>query len=233
MSALYSVDLIVNDTALPKRQIGEHCYVEVPSAPADFSVQVTNHTSTTVGFWMWVDGVESPVWRYVNTGYHKVNGFEVSDTKYQQFRFAKPTVRRQPPGSNADDGRSADGGQIGCIEVEFWPLYEVEPQDVTLDKEVYSHVKQLAAPSLDQCSSGDMMLKVASELGEFKARKPTTGLKWELNDSEGEPILKTNSRRNPSTARGRSSTCSRTCTTQTDRQTDKRNGGASAMGPRS
>ena len=191
MSALYSVDLIVNDTALPKRQIGEHCYVEVPSAPADFSVQVTNHTSTTVGFWMWVDGVESPVWRYVNTGYHKVNGFEVSDTKYQQFRFAKPTVRRQPPGSNADDGRSADGGQIGCIEVEFWPLYEVEPQDVTLDKEVYSHVKQLAAPSLDQCSSGDMMLKVASELGEFKARKPTTGLKWELNDSEGEPILKT------------------------------------------
>ena len=233
MSALYSVDLIVHGTALPKRQIGEHCYVEVPSAPADFSVQVTNHTSTTVGFWMWVDGVESPVWRYVNTGYHKVNGFEVSDTKYQQFRFAKPTVRRQPPGSNADDGRSADGGQIGCIEVEFWPLYEVEPQDVTLDKEVYSHVKQLAAPSLDQCSSGDMMLKVASELGEFKARKPTTGLKWELNDSEGEPILKTNSRRNPSTARGRSSTCSRTCTTQTDRQTDKRNGGASAMGPRS
>ena len=52
-------------------------------------------------------------------------------------------------------------------------------------------VKQLAAPSLDQCSSGDMMLKVASELGEFKARKSTTGLKWELNDSEGEPILKT------------------------------------------
>ena len=191
MSALYSVDLIVNDTALPKRQIGEHCYVEVPSAPADFSVQVTNHTSTTVGFWMWVDGVESPVWRYVNTGYHKVNGFEVSDTKYQQFRFAKPTVRRQPPGSNADDGRSADGGQIGCIEVVFWPLEKVEPYDVTLDKKHYSHAKHLAAPSLDQCSSGDMMLKVASELGEFKARKPTTGLKWELNDSEGEPILKT------------------------------------------
>ena len=194
MSALYSVDLIVNDTALPKRQIGEHCYVEVPSAPADFSVQVTNHTSTTVGFWMWVDGIKSPVWRYVWGGSYQVDGFEVSDMMYQQFRFAKPTApsRLQPPGSNADDGRSADGGQIGCIEVVFWPLKEVEPYDVTaLDKKHYSHVKQLAAPSLDQCSSGDMMLKVASELGEFKARKPTTGLKWELNDSEGEPILKT------------------------------------------
>ena len=193
MSALYSVDLIVNNTALPKRQIGEHCYVEVPSAPADFSVQVTNHTSTRVGFWMWVDGIKSPVWRYVWGGSYQVDGFEVSDMMYQQFRFAKPTApsRLQPPGSNADDGRSADGGQIGCIEVEFWPLKKVKPYDVTLDKEAYSHVKQLAAPSLDQCSSGDMMLKVASELGEFKARKSTTGLKWELNDSEGEPILKT------------------------------------------
>ena len=192
MSALYSVDLIVNNTALPKRQIGEHCYVEVPSAPADFSVQVTNHTSTTVGFWMWVDGIKSPVWRRV-WGSYQVHGFEVSDTKLQQFRFAKPTAPSglQPPGSNAADGRSADGGQIGCIEVVFWPLKEVEPHDVTLSKEAYSHVKQLAAPSLDQCSSGDMMLKVASELGELKARKPTTGLKWALNDSEGEPILKT------------------------------------------
>ena len=194
MSALYSVDLIVNDTALPKRQIGEHCYVEVPSAPADFSVQVTNHTSTRVGFWMWVDGIKSPIWRHTS-GSRKVNGFEVSDTKYQQFRFAKPTAtsRLQPPGSNANDGRSADGGQIGCIEVVFWPLKEVEPYDVTaLDKKHYSHVKQLAAPSLDQCSSGDMMLKVASELGEFKARKPrTSGISsWRLN-SKGEPLLKT------------------------------------------
>ena len=191
MSALYSVDLVVHGTALPKKQIGEHCYIEVPSEPADFSVQVTNHTSTTVGFWMWVDGIKSPVWRYVS-GSYQVDGFEVSDTKYQQFRFAKPTAPNglQPHGSNADDGRSADGGQIGCIEVVFWPLKEVEPHDVTLSKEDYSHVKQLATPSLDQCSSGDMMLKVASELGEFKARKPTTGLKWKLS-KKGEPLLKT------------------------------------------
>ena len=192
MSASYSIDLVVDDTALPKRRIGEHCYVEVPSAPSDFSVRVTNHTSTTVGFWMWVDGVKSPLWRYV-WGAMDVDGFEVSDTKYQQFRFAKPTAQRsEAAAASTPDGRSADGGHIGCIEVAFWPLAEVEPHDVTLEKRAYDHVKQLATPSLDQCSSGDMMLKVASELGEFKARrKRTEGLKWKLDVEAGKPILKT------------------------------------------
>ena len=192
MSALYSIDLVVDDTALPKRRIGEHCYVEVPSAPSDFSVRVTNHTSTTVGFWMWVDGVKSPVWRSVGAAY-TVHGFEVSDTKYQQFRFAKPTAPRlEAAAASTHDGGSADEGHIGCIEVVFWPLTKVEPHRPTrVEKATYDRVKQLATPSLDQCSSGDMMLKVASELGEFKARKKRTkGLKWKLVKT-GKPILKT------------------------------------------
>ena len=74
-------------------------------------------------------------------------------------------------------------------------MSEVEPYDPTVGKRNYDRVKRLATPSLDltldQCSSGDMMLKVASELGEFKARKRTKGLKWKLDVEAGKPIFKT------------------------------------------
>ena len=75
-------------------------------------------------------------------------------------------------------------------------MSEVEPYDPTVGKRNYDRVKRLATPSLDltldQCSSGDMMLKVTSELGEFKARKKRIeGLKWKLDVKAGKPILKT------------------------------------------
>jgi len=189
MSASYSTGLVVNGTALPERRIGEHRYVEVPGDPCHFSVRVTNHTSTIVGFWMWVDGVKSPVWRYVSS-VMDVDGFEVSDTKCQQFRFAKPTVpHSEDATASTHSARSADGGHIGCIELAFWPLTKVEPYDVTIEKSTYDHVRQLAAPTLDQCSSGEIMLKVASELGEFKAKTPARSLKWKLDDGADEPIF--------------------------------------------